>query len=127
METQTQSILVVEDSSSITFVLQLMLEGEGYHVLTATSVDGALEILRTSTVDLILTDAFSATPQAALSSVAPLVEAAGKTPIALLTGHQVSLEEAQAQGFCTVIRKPFDLDTLVDQVRACLDPSGVAP
>src|SRR5581483_9802588 len=116
MTTHSQSILVVEDSSSITLVLQLMLEGEGYRVLTATGVDEGISVLRSTPVDLILTDSFSPTPQAALESVAPLLSAAGDTPIALLSGHQVALADARAQGFCAVIRKPFDFDTLLNQV-----------
>jgi CheY-like chemotaxis protein len=125
MLTQPQSILVVEDSSGVALVLQALLEGEGYRVLSATSIKEAIELLRTTPVDLILTDAFSSTPQAALDSVAPLLEAAGRIPVALLSGHQISLEDAQARGFCAVIPKPFAVDTLLDEIRHCLSGEEV--
>ena len=126
MTTQTQSILVVEDNPGVVLVLRMMLEDEGYQVLSAASVREALEILRTRPVDLVLTDAFSPTPQSALDSVEPLIDAAGATPVALMTGHQVSREEAGARGYCAVIDKPFDYDTLLDQIRGCLAGSDVA-
>jgi DNA-binding NtrC family response regulator len=125
MPAQTESILVVEDNPGVALVLQLMLEGEGYRVLTAASVTEALETLRRTPVDLVLTDAFSPSPERALESVTPIRTAAGSTPVALMTGHEVLAEDARAAGYCAVIRKPFDFDTLLDQIRECLSGSGV--
>ncbi len=127
MARQSASILVVEDSPSITLILRLVLEGEGYQVTAATSVAEAVEALHRSRVDLVLSDAFSQTAEGALESIAPLLAAAGNVPVALMTGHTLSREAVLAHGLCALIRKPFDLDTLLRQVQTCLEGVLVLP
>ena len=52
------SILVVDDQAEVLSATRSVLEGEGHHVLTATSGEEALAILRSSRVQLILVDYF---------------------------------------------------------------------
>jgi DNA-binding NtrC family response regulator len=127
MRAQQASILLIEDTPGIAHVLQALLEGEGYRVTWVVTVRDAIASLLDSPVDLILTDAFSRTGETALESVAAVLSAAAGTPVALLTAHRVAQEEAHAQGFCAVIHKPFELDPLLDVVRACLAASEVQP
>ena len=49
-------ILVVEDEYDIRELLQNYLENEGYQVVTASDGEQALEVFRSSHVDLILLD-----------------------------------------------------------------------
>ena len=50
------TILVVDDEKNYLLVLSALLEEEGYEVLTSASSLEALEILKASDVDLVLTD-----------------------------------------------------------------------
>ena len=51
-----ESILIVDDEKNYPPVLSAVLEEEGYESLTANSGKEALEILKQSEVDLVLTD-----------------------------------------------------------------------
>ena len=49
-------ILIVDDEKNYPLILSSVLEEEGFETLTANSGRAALEILKTSDVDLVLTD-----------------------------------------------------------------------
>ena len=49
-------LLVVDDSLETLEVLQRNLSSKGYLVHTAPSVEAALEILETESIDLVITD-----------------------------------------------------------------------
>jgi two-component system NtrC family response regulator len=51
-----ETILVVDDEKNYLRVLSAVLEDEGYEVLTALGGQEALEIQKSSDLDLILTD-----------------------------------------------------------------------
>ena len=51
-----ETVLVVDDEKNYPLILSAVLEEEGFEVLTANSGREALEIQKTSDVDLILTD-----------------------------------------------------------------------
>jgi DNA-binding NtrC family response regulator len=119
------TILVAEDNAGIGLVLRLLLEGEQFRVILVTSLNDAVDVLERRKVDLVLTDSFSQTPETALENLAPLLSAAGKTPVALMTAHDMPVAEARARGLCALIHKPFELDRVLDSVRNCLDGSPV--
>jgi len=51
-----QTILIVDDEKNYLVLLEALLGTEGYETLTASSAKDALEILRNSDVDLLITD-----------------------------------------------------------------------
>ena len=51
-----QTILIVDDEKNYLVLLEALLGAEGYETLTASSAKDALEILRNSDVDLLITD-----------------------------------------------------------------------
>ncbi len=51
-----QTILIVDDEKNYLVLLEALLGAEGYETLTASSARDALEILRNSDVDLLITD-----------------------------------------------------------------------
>ena len=120
-------ILLVEDTAGIALILRVLLEGEGYQVIHVASVAAGVDVLRRSSVDLVLTDAFSPRPEGALASIAPLLAAVGETPIALFTAHTIPLADWRARGLCACIPKPFNFDRLLEQVRACLQDAEGLP
>lgn len=114
-------ILLVEDEPELREILRLLFADEAdYELVEATSIEGGVAALSGQPFQLILADGFSLTPAGVLGATAALREAAGKTPVVLLTAHAIVPDEALAAGFAAVISKPFDLDTLLGQVRALL-------
>jgi two-component system NtrC family response regulator len=51
-----ETILVVDDEKNYLVVLETLLEGEGYEVLTSYNPVQALELLRNCDADLVITD-----------------------------------------------------------------------
>jgi two-component system, OmpR family, response regulator AdeR len=117
-------LLVVEEGREIAAMLKMVLEDAGYEVLLAGSLDEGVRCLEQQTVSLVLTDSFSRSPAGALDEAQVLCERAGSAPVALMTGHHVELHEALARGYCDVIPKPFDIDDLVQRVKACLSQAA---
>lgn len=56
MENQDATVLVVDDEGAIRYSVTKTLERVGYHVVTASSGEEALDILATQTFDVVLTD-----------------------------------------------------------------------
>jgi CheY-like chemotaxis protein len=113
-------VLVVEDDTAITQLLASLLEEDGYRVAVAPSVEEAVRQLGDSTFALVLTDGFGARADTVIAATAPLLQAAGATPVLLCTAHPIAPEQAAAAGFRDLVLKPFDIDTLLAKVGASL-------
>jgi DNA-binding response OmpR family regulator len=82
-----------------------------------------MSLLDQGSFDLVITDGFSRLARTMFSTTAELVRHAGPTPVALFSAHTHDPGVARAAGFRDLITKPFDLDTLVHQVKMLLDRS----
>ena len=118
-------ILLVEDDTSICDLVTLVLEEEGYAVTVSRTPFEATQLLDRMPFDLVITDGFSTLPGSTFANTADVVRSAGLTPVALFSAHTHDLDVAEAAGFSDLIAKPFDLDTLVHQVKGLLDGSDV--
>ncbi len=116
------SILLVEDDNDIRELLVTLLEMAGFETSPCSTAEDALERLRESPFDLVLTD--YCLPHRTggwllkQASAEGLLEA---TPALVVTAHP---SPEGTEGY-DVICKPFDLDELVEQVRWRL--TGDAP
>ncbi len=103
-----KTILVVDDEDALLRVLALLLEEEGYRVLTARNGRAALETVRTDTVDVVVTD-FIMPEMDGGQLVRALREARSRLPVLLMS----SLEEQSVSRVCSghagFFRKPFDV------------------
>ena len=115
-------ILVVEDNAEIGVLVNVLLDEEGYCVDVVADYHAATAKLGSARFDLVLLD----TPGAPLTAahwdaMAQLRELAGDTPVLLFTAHHDdTLTDHAARGFHGIIRKPFDLDTLVAAVNRAM-------
>jgi CheY-like chemotaxis protein len=118
-------ILVVDDLPDNYFLLQTMLEGEGYRVEVSDNGADALRRVASHPPDLILLDVmmpemsgFEVTRRIRQNSQLPFI------PILLVTGYS---ELTPAEGFDFgadgFIRKPIDFDYLLQRIRMILQPT----
>lgn len=118
--TQNNRIMVVDDIADNLFLLQLVLEAEGYDIELAMSGSAALSSIQASPPDLVLLDVmmpgmsgFEVTQQLRQSKHFSTL------PIVLITAdREIDLDRALAAGANDVIRKPVDLDELLVRVSA---------
>jgi len=122
LSSQLYRILVVDDLADNLFLLQTVLETEGYEVDTADSGSSALAKIGAVPPDLLLLDimmpdmnGFEVTRWIRQNDRLPFI------PILLVTAHE---EATAAQGLDVgandFIRKPIDADELLARVRAFL-------
>lgn len=111
-------ILVVDDEETLRQVLAEVLEDEGYTVLEARHGREALHILAGATVDLILMDVMMPV-MTGLEVVQEVRQRPdGAPPIILMSaGRTIDVEHLQIR----FIRKPFELDELLQTVAQELD------
>ena len=116
----TKTILVVDDEPDIRESVKMILEPNGYKVITATDGDDCLKILKDQTPDLILLDIMM--PGIPVSEV---VKQITKIKIAFMSVVRIS--EARKRGLCDqgnvvdFLQKPFNVDDLVSRVKLHLD------
>jgi CheY-like chemotaxis protein len=112
------TILLVEDDRDARDMMSSMFEMAGFAVVACDSAEPALDALREQEFDLVLTD--YALPRHSGTWLLQTAEAEGLlqgTPALIVTAHpRIDDEEAYE-----VIRKPFDLDQLVERVRFRLE------
>lgn len=115
-------ILVVDDLSDNLFLLQTVLEAEGYEVDTADNGSSALEKAESAPPDLILMDVmmpdmngYEVTQQIRKNPRIPFM------PILLVTAHEdISDIQGLALGANDFIRKPIEIDKLLTRIEAFL-------
>jgi CheY-like chemotaxis protein len=119
-------ILVVDDIPDNSFLLQTLLESEGYQVDIADNGRAALEKIEADPPDLVLLDVmmpemngYEVTRRVRQNSGLPFI------PIVLITGYdQPVASEGFSVGADDFIRKPIDFDKLLERVRSILPPQS---
>jgi len=117
----TDRILVVDDVADNSFLLQVLLEDEGYQVEVADSGSAALAKIESAPPKLVLLDVmmpgmngYEVAQQIRENIELPFI------PIVMVTGHdQLTVSKnVQVERF---LRKPIEFDELLSQVRTILE------
>jgi CheY-like chemotaxis protein len=117
MDKPHNSVLVIEDDPDMRGLLVLMLEEEGYDMLTASDGLEGLEVARTAKPDLILLDMkmpvmdgweFARRYRAACKERAPIV---------VMTAAEDPRKRAEEIGAAGWLGKPVELDELYEAVK----------
>jgi two-component system, NtrC family, response regulator len=113
-----ETILIVDDEKNYLLVLSAVLEDEGYEVLTALSGPEALEIHKTSDLDLILTD-MKMPGMSGIELLENIKAIDPDLPLIMMTAHGTvdKAVEAMQKGAYSYILKPFDNDRLIIYVK----------
>ncbi len=116
-----RKILVVDDSTDLLEAYEAILEMEGFEIRSATSVDGAIAILKAWRPDLILTDiimpvktGFELITHVRSDLVPPV------PPIVALSGFPDVEGEALRRGASALLVKPVGMSELVEVIRSML-------
>lgn len=116
-----KTILVVDDEQPIRELLTLILEGEGYKVACAADGNEALRVANSTAHDAILLDlkmpGMDGTEFAKRYRLT-----GGHAPIVVITAARAAESEAAEVDLCAYLAKPFELQVLLDSVKACTQP-----
>jgi len=115
-----KTILVVDDEPDIRKSVQLILEVNGYKVITANDGDDCLKKLKQVTPDLILLDIMM--PGAPVDEIIKQIK-----DINIAFMSVVRISDARKRGLCMqenivdFFQKPFNVSDLVDRVALILN------
>ena len=124
-----KSILVIEDTKSVRQILAAMLLEEGYEVITAIDGRDGLEMARRENPDLIILDVML--PEMNGYEVCchlKFDEDYEHIPVILLTARrkEADRQKAAQTSADVYLTKPFDRETLMQEVRRLLDRKPAA-
>jgi CheY-like chemotaxis protein len=132
MEMELKRVLVVDDDTAIRETLRLILEDAGYEVIEASTGSQALGLLRSSPnrlivlLDLIMPDGDGG---AVLRAVAADIVLSHRHGYAVMTaGSERAIESLApmlAPMHSVTMRKPFDIDQVLEVVGALRRDLGV--
>jgi signal transduction histidine kinase/ActR/RegA family two-component response regulator len=117
-QSKRATILVIDDDESVRDLLcDILVEG-GHEVESANSGFEGLELFKKKDFDLVFTDL--GMPRMSGWQVSEEIKKiSSTTPIALITGWKVQLEESEkrAKGIDFIINKPFQMDQVLSVVQ----------
>jgi two-component system phosphate regulon sensor histidine kinase PhoR len=120
-------VLVVDDEKVIRDGCTLLLQPEGYQVVTAANGREALDLMREQTVNVVLCDL----KMPVLGALEVLEEAGAlypEVPIIIITGHGTVADavECMKKGAYDFVTKPFRVDHLTLAVKRALEKQQLA-
>jgi two-component system response regulator (stage 0 sporulation protein F) len=111
-----QTILIIEDHTSVRLLLARVLEEAGYQVFEAANGRQGLDQFRAQPVDLVITD-LEMPEMTGLEVILELTRAFLDVKVIAMSGRSVDdLSKATLLGARQTLTKPFDLPTLLHAV-----------
>ena len=114
-------IMVVDDDPAIRDVMRMILEDEGYEVVTATSEDEVLGWTGALPEVILLDIWLSGGSGQTICRHLKRDPATRAIPVILVSANQDAEGIARGSGADGFIRKPFDLDEIIETVQRHLD------
>jgi two-component system NtrC family response regulator len=116
-----ETILIVDDEKNYLLVLQAVLDEEGFEILTAQSGKEALEILKRSDIDLVLTD-MKMPVMDGIELLEHIKARDPDLPVIMMTAHGTvdKAVEAMQKGAYNYLLKPFDNERLIIYVNKAI-------
>jgi len=119
-----KKVLIIDDDTLARATMASILEGAGYHVMTAEDGKRGLLRMRKEEPDVIITDLVMPEKEGIETIREILADRPQAKIIAVSGGGRRSgvefLRLARALGACEVLAKPFDPDDLVGCVSRCI-------
>ncbi len=116
-----ETILIVDDEKNYLTILSAVLEEEGFEVLTALGGQEALEIYKTSDLDLVVTD-MKMPEMDGIKLLENIKQLDPDLPVMMMTAHGTvdKAVEAMQKGAYTYILNPFDNERLTIYVNKAI-------
>jgi two-component system, NtrC family, response regulator len=116
------TILVVDDEKNYLLVMETLLSGANYEVLTADSGEEALELTRRNDLDLIITD-MKMPRMSGIELMEQLKQVYPELPVIMMTAYGTveKAVEAMKKGAFDYILKPFKNEELLLTIAKALD------
>ncbi|MHB8369689.1 MAG: response regulator [Leptospirales bacterium] len=120
-ESDKKAILVVEDDEVALDLLAEILRRSHFHVWTAASVHAAVDLLKKTRVDLVLSD-IRMPDQGGMDLLRHIRESHSEIPVVLLSafGDEHLWVEALSAGAVDLIPKPFRKQEIIDVINKTL-------
>jgi DNA-binding response OmpR family regulator len=116
----SSQILIVNNQPQMVSLISDKLKQIGHSVTNPVDSYVALELVESSNFSLIILD-----DQMPLMSVEgfieSLAEARVSAPVILLSGASETIDETSSLGVSNTLRKPFQMDILIESVETLLD------
>ena len=130
MDAKKRRVLLVDDEPSIVKMVAKRLEVAGYEVLTAMDGEAGLEAAKTQSPDLVILDLML--PKLNGFEVCSLLKKDPRSqgiPVIMLSArvHEKDEKTGLECGADVYMRKPFQSQEFVEQIRALVESSGAAP
>ena len=115
-------ILVVDNEKSLRDLLMIMLEKEGYKVMTASSGDAAVSLVRENVFDLVITD-IRMPRSSGIGVLESVNDIRPNTPVIMMTAYATAetAVEAMKKGAYDYIAKPFKVEDLLLMVKNAVE------
>jgi DNA-binding NtrC family response regulator len=117
------TVLVIDDSHGMLALLEQFLANAGHRVLTASDGKRGIEILKTSPVDLVVTDMYMP-EQDGMEVIQEARKVRPGVPIIVMSSKQGRLNmfnAARALGAAITLQKPFSAPDLIEAVNTLLN------
>ena len=128
VKTNATLALVVEDDPATRALEEIVLEADGFAVLTARNGEEGIRQARERCPAVILLDL--ALPTASGFDVLKTLKGASDTaqiPVLLISAYANLVEDCATRGASGCVQKPFDIDELVAEVRRALESVSKQP
>jgi DNA-binding response OmpR family regulator len=119
--------LIVEDDPATRALEEILLEADGFAVLTAKNGEEGIRLARERCPAVILLDL--ALPSASGFDVLKTLKSSVDTaeiPVVLISAYANLVENCATRGASGCVQKPFDIDELVSEVRLACGQSRVS-
>jgi len=117
---EIKTILVIDDNREFLLTLSKYLEKSGYQVISAFDGLEALELIKSATYDLVITD-IEIPFISGVGVISALKEKHPTIPAVAITGYgEQPSEAAKEKRADVVLNKPFDLITLSGHIEKLL-------
>jgi len=118
--TGTRRLLVVDDDATIREMLQMVLESEGYEVVTAPHGKAAFALLEQVRPNVILLDMKMPVMDGWGFMAEYRRRPGAKAPVVILTAAQDDSRRAGEAGADAYVAKPFAIDDLITVLDRCI-------
>jgi len=108
---QNATILIVDDELIIRNTLRQIVESLGYTTLLASEGQEALDVMKNTSVDLLISDIVMPILDG-VSSVKIMRKTQPQLPVIFITSYEQKYEEIPEDTYTRCISKPFDINTL---------------